>query len=133
MMRNDHPLAKLEEVDLEEIKKHNVVRIDKSQITLPLFEQISKEFNLKTNIEFENANWEIIKHYVKAGIGVGFVSEICMDNNEDELVYKKLNKYFPVMDYHIAIKKGKRFNEGLADFVKIIDPSFPVNNKNDNI
>jgi LysR family cys regulon transcriptional activator len=130
IMKSDHPLTKKKEINLKDISKYNIVRIDKKLITLPLFEQIFTKYKFKTNIEFENGNWEMVKHYVKAGIGVGFVSTVCLEENDKDLAYRKLNQFFPTaMDYQIIIKKGKYFNKILSEFVKIMDSDFPVNCK----
>ena len=126
IMHKNHPLAQVPEpIELTDINKYNTVRIDHNLITLPLFEAISKEFNFKTNIDFENANWEILKHYVKNDIGVGFVSTICIDE-KDDLVYKNLNQYFPKMNYQIIVKKGKILDEKVKDFIRIIDQDYPI-------
>lgn len=126
IMRPDHPLAEKKQIELKEIAQYNTVRIDKELIALPLFEQTFKEFKFKTNIDFKNADWEMIKHYVKAGVGLGFISTICIDEDDKNLVYKKLNKYFPPMDYQIVLKKGKHQSHLVCDFINVIDSNlFP--------
>lgn len=120
IMRNTHPLAKKDEIELKDISNYNTVRIDEGLISLPVFEAVFKEFNFKTNIKFENANWEIIKNYVKNDIGLGFVSTICVNQSDTDLASFKLNKYFPTMDYSITTKKGKIFSNAVSDFIDII-------------
>jgi DNA-binding transcriptional LysR family regulator len=117
IMPKNHPLEKIDKVTLEDIAKFNSIRIDKKLITLPGFEDKFQKYQFKTNITFENANWDIIKHFVKSSIGVGFVSEICIDKNDSNLIYKNLNHIFPQMEYSITSKKGKIHSRIISDFI----------------
>ncbi len=121
LMRNNHPLSKKHQIELEDIAKYDVVRIDKKLVALPIFEQVFKEFKFKNNIEFENGNWEIIRSFVKAGIGLGFVSTLFIDENDQDLTYKDLSRFFPSMDYSVMIKKGKSQSDAVKNFVWEID------------
>lgn len=123
IMHKNHPLAKNKKVNLNDISKYNTVRIEESLVILPLFNEVFKKFGFKSNIKFENADWEIIKSFVKAGIGLGFVSSLAIDKNDD-LVVKKLNDFFPTMDYQIAVRKGHFLYDELADFISLIDKDF---------
>lgn len=120
IMHKDHPLAEKIEVKLTDVSKYNVVRIDPSLITLPLFESAYKEFGFKTNIDFENGNWEMIKSFVRGGIGLGFVSELYITKNDSDLVCKKLNKYFPILEYKLVMKNGKYQTRETQEFVNIM-------------
>ena len=64
LINNDHELAKKKSLSLSEISNLNLIRIDPELITLPAFEEIIDANNLKTNIEFENGDWEILKKFV---------------------------------------------------------------------
>jgi len=70
LTRNDHPLAKETTINLSDVKKYELVRIDPKFITLPGFEEIIKSHGLQTSIEFEMADWEILKKFVNSNIGV---------------------------------------------------------------
>lgn len=120
IMHKDHPLAKKKDIKLQDISKYNTVRIDKKLISLPLFEEVFEEFGFKTNIEFENGNWEMVKQFVKTGIGLGFVSELYLTKDDKDLICKDLSKYFPVMEYKIITKNGKRLDFLAENFINIL-------------
>ncbi len=114
LLRKDHPLAKKKNLILSDIAKFELVRIDPKLITLPTFEAIIKTHGIKTNIEFEMSDWEILKKFVKADIGVAIVSNIILEGGqESDLTQRSLTNYFPEMTYGILIKKGKK-PSGLA-------------------
>lgn len=108
LVQKNHPLAIKKNIDFTDIKKYELVRIDPKLITLKSFEDTIKAHGVKTKIEFEMSDWEILKKFVEADIGVAVVSNIILEGNEDgDLIGRDLAKYFPKMTYGILIKKGK--------------------------
>jgi len=121
LIRKDHPLAKKKNVTLDEIAKFELVRIDPKLITLASFEEVIKAHNFKTTIEFEMSDWEILKKFVKANIGVAVISNIALEGEQDaELIGKTLTKYFPEMIYGVLVKKGKKLNGLSKEFVNLL-------------
>lgn len=121
IMRKNHPLADKEFNSLSDLKNFDLIRIDRNLITLPLFEEIIKKYNLKGSVEFENGNWEMLKHFVKENDFLALVSTICLDNNDKDLVMKNLSKFFPKMNYSIMHKNGVILKETAQEFIKAID------------
>jgi DNA-binding transcriptional LysR family regulator len=70
LTRANHPLAKKKNIKLPDIKRYSLLRLDKKFVTVPNFDDIAKHYGLKTKIEFEMANYEILKKFVKADIGI---------------------------------------------------------------
>ncbi len=107
IVNKNHPWAKKRISSLKDLKNFDLIRIDKSLITLPLFEAAVEEYGIAGSVEFENGNWEILKHFVKQDDFAAIVSTICIDKNDDNLVAKNLVKFFPKMNYCVAIKSGQ--------------------------
>lgn len=61
LIKKNHLLAKKNRVTLEDIKKYELVRIDPKLITLPTFEELIKSHGIRSSIEFEMGDWEILK------------------------------------------------------------------------
>jgi LysR family cys regulon transcriptional activator len=121
LIRKDHPLAKKRSINLSDVKKYELVRIDPKFITLPAFEEIIKSHGLKTYIEFEMSDWEILKRFVNAGIGVAMISNIVLEGEKNSnLIGRILTNYFPEMVYGILLKKGKNFSGLSKDFIKML-------------
>lgn len=114
LTRRDHPLAKKKKITLSDISEYELVRIDPKLITLPAFEELLKAHNIRSTIEFEMSDWEILKKFVKANIGIAMISNIVLEGEKDnELTERIMTDYFPEMTYGVLIKKGKRL-EGLS-------------------
>ena len=121
LTRKDHPLAKKKNIKLSDVAKYELVRIDQKLITLPAFEELLKAHKIRSTIEFEMSDWEILKKFVKAGIGIAMISNIVLEGDpESELVGKILTDYFPEMTYGILIKKGKRPEGLLKNFIHFL-------------
>ena len=106
MIPTDHPLVKKKNLTLHDVKEYELIRIDPHLITVPLFEETIKQYGLRTNITFENGDWEILKHLVRAGSGVAILSSICLNEGDKSLVSISLEQYFPSIHYGIITKKG---------------------------
>lgn len=118
LTNKNHSLAKKKDFNLKDVKPFNLVRIDPHLVTLPSFEEIIKSHGLKTNIEFEMSDWEILKRFVEADIGVAIISNIILEgDSKNNLVGRSLAKYFPEINYGILIKRGKILNNSTQDFI----------------
>lgn len=121
LSHKDHPLSKKKRVTLNDISKHELLRIDSKFITLPAFEELLKAHNIRSNIDLEMSDWEILKKFVKANIGVAMISNIILEGEkEEDLVQTDLTEYFPEMDYGIFIKKGKKIDGILREFLELL-------------
>jgi len=121
LTRKDHPLAKKKNIKLSDVAKYELVRIDQKLITLPAFEELLKAHKIRSTIEFEMSDWEILKKFVKADIGIAMISNIVLEGEYDsDLVGKILTDYFPEMTYGILVKKGRKLEGLLKVFVNLL-------------
>ncbi len=126
VMHKDHPLAKKTEknISFEAIAKYDLIRIDKKLIALPMFDEAVKEFNISSRITFENCNWETLRQFAKAGLGLIIVTKASLEETDDDLHAIPLTKFFPKMSYGIMIKKGRYLNKTVKNFINVLDPDF---------
>lgn len=124
LTNKDHPLTKKDKVTLADIKQYKLLRLDPQFITVPNFDEVAKCHGLETKIEFEMANYEILKKFIKADVGIAIVSSICLEDESDsDLVGRDLSDYFPGLTYGIMIKKGKIIHPLLQEFMNILQTS----------
>jgi DNA-binding transcriptional LysR family regulator len=121
LTRRDHPLVKKKMITLSDIAKYELVRIDQKLITLPAFEELLKAHKIRSTIEFEMSDWEILKKFVKADIGIAMISNIVLEaENDSDLVGRILTDYFPEMTYGILVKKGRKLEGLLKNFINLL-------------
>jgi len=125
LTHKDHPLATKKDLILSDIKEYKLLRLDPQFVTVPNFDSVVQEHGLKTSIEFEMANYEILKKFVKAEVGIAIVSGICLENEADkDLVSRDLSRYFPSLTYGMMVKKEKIHHPLLREFVGMLQNNY---------
>lgn len=124
IMPKDHALAIKKTISLEDIAAYNLIRIDQKLITLPLFEEAYKTYGWGSNIQLESGHWEMLKHFVRAGLGIAMVSTICIDERDDDLVGRSMLNYFPEMTYGIMTRKGAFMSDPVKEFITHMDHDY---------
>lgn len=125
IMHHEHPLANKEKVDLDDIKKYPLIRIDATQITLPLFEATVKQHKIDSNITFENGNWHMLKALVKENLGLAVVTDLVLDRDNSLIVKKSLSHIFPHMEYRIVTRRGIFLTKTMHRFIELCK-QYPV-------
>jgi DNA-binding transcriptional LysR family regulator len=120
VLNRDHPLASKKNVSLSDVAQYELIRIDPHLITLPAFEELVMAHKLQSNIEFEQGDWEILKKFVAAKIGVAIISNICLISQDKDLVAIPLTHYFPEMVYGICVKKSMQHSKSLISFINFL-------------
>lgn len=116
-----HPLSKKNRITLSDIRKYKLLRLDPQFITAANFDEVAKCHGLETKIEFEMANYEILKKFVKSGVGIAIVSSICLeDEGDQDLIGKDLSNYFSNLTYCLMIKKGKILSPLMKKFIDML-------------
>lgn len=117
LRKDDEILKKTGEITLEDIKDRELVKIDPKFITLPNFEQVIKRYGLKSSITFENADWEILKQFVRAKIGVALISDICIQGHDPDLVVIPMTRYFGEMIYSVYTRRVVKIRDIIDNFI----------------
>lgn len=124
LTNKNHSLTQKKNITLSDIKQHKLLRLDPQFITVPNFDEVAKCHGLETKIEFEMANYEILKKFVKAGVGIAIVSSICLEDESDkDLVGRNLSDHFPSLTYGVMMKKGKIAHPLLQEFANMLQTS----------
>jgi DNA-binding transcriptional LysR family regulator len=125
LVAKNHPIAIKGGANLEDLSKYELIRIDPKLITLPAFEEIIRAYGFKTKIEFEGGDWEMLKQFVRANIGIAMISNVCLSDMEyNDLVAIPITQYFPEMIYGVLIKKGKQLNDVQKIFIKSLTENY---------
>lgn len=120
IINKKHPFAGKQIKSLKDFANFDLIRIDQSLITLPLFEEVVRTYKLKGSIEFENGNWEMLKQLVGKNNFAAVVSQVCLDDNDRALEKINLSQFFPKMTYAIATKNRKITRPIIEDFIAAI-------------
>ena len=78
-----HPLAKRKSIRLKDIARYPLILPPRGQSTYRVVEMVFAEHSLEHDVKFEVGGYEIIKTYVKLGLGISIVMSHCLQENEE--------------------------------------------------
>jgi LysR family cys regulon transcriptional activator len=119
----DHPLAKVRKPTLRQLAAHPIVTYVFSfsgPSSLPLI--FAKE-GLTPNVVLTARDSDIIKTYVRLGLGVGIVASMAIDPHEDhDLVQIDTSELFPAHITWIGFRRGGLLRKYQLDFIHLFAP-----------
>ncbi|MGB4060706.1 MAG: CysB family HTH-type transcriptional regulator [Burkholderiaceae bacterium] len=119
-----HPLLERERLTLDDLDKLPLVTYHPSFTGRTRIDNAFAARDLKPNIVLEAIDSDVIKTYVKLGLGAGIVAEMAMggDNRDPDLASRPLGQLFGHNVARVAFKRGAylrnyvlRFAEFLSD------------------
>ncbi|MFT3665687.1 CysB family HTH-type transcriptional regulator [Piscinibacter sp.] len=122
VMPAGHPLAQLERVELEDLAVQPLVSYHPSFSGRTRVDQAFAARRLKPNIVLEAIDADVIKTYVRLGLGVGIVAEHAVrdDAPGGELVWRPLGHLFGRNVTRIAFKRGAYLRSFVYAFAEML-------------
>jgi LysR family cys regulon transcriptional activator len=122
VMPAGHPLAQLERIELEDLAIQPLVSYHPSFSGRTRVDQAFAARKLKPNIVLEAIDADVIKTYVRLGLGVGIVAEIAVrdDPPGGELVSRPLGHLFGRNVTRIAFKRGAYLRSFVYAFAEML-------------
>lgn len=117
----DHPLTKIKNITLQDIGKYGLVLPPSHFSSWRLIKMVFGLNGASYKIALEAGGWEVIKSYVKIGLGVSIVTDICItEKDREDLAIIPLEKYFPSRKYGVVTRKGKIITSPAKRFIEIL-------------
>ena len=122
VMPAGHPLAQVERISLEDLCVLPLVSYHPSFSGRTRVDQAFAARNLKPNIVLEAIDADVIKAYVRIGLGVGIVAEIAVrdDPPGGDLVSRPVGHLFGNNVTRIAFKRGAYLREFVYAFAEML-------------
>jgi DNA-binding transcriptional LysR family regulator len=124
--RPDHPLARKKRVSLKDIAKYPLILPPKEQSTFRVVEMVFAEHSLDYDVKLEVGGYDVIKKYVKLGLGISIVMSHCL-TSADRLHSVPLGRYFPKRTYGIVLRKGHALSPAAERFVDMLRADMKAN------
>ena len=117
----NHPLSKLKDVRLSDISPFGLILPPRHLSTWRIVKMVFAQHNCSYNVTLEAGGWEVIKRYVKIGLGVSIVTDVCItEQDREEMTVIPLDKYFPKRSYGIVTRKGKFLSTPAERFIDLM-------------
>ncbi len=117
----NHPLSKLENIQLSDISPYGLILPPRHLSTWRIVKMVFAQHNTNYTVKLEAGGWEVIKRYVKIGMGISIVTDVCITEvDRKELTIIPLDHYFPKRSYGIVTRKGKFLSTSAERFIDLM-------------
>jgi len=117
----DHPLSKVKKVTLKDISPFGLILPPRHLSTWRIVKMVFAQHNTSYSVTLEAGGWEVIKQYVKIGLGVSIVTDVCItERDKKEMTIIPLDQYFPKRSYGIVTRKGKFLSTPAERFIDLM-------------
>ncbi|MDE1949640.1 MAG: CysB family HTH-type transcriptional regulator [Burkholderiales bacterium] len=115
-----HPLAAVERPTLEQLAAEPLVLYHRTVSGRTRIDQAFARARLKPTLALEAIDSDVIKTYVKLGMGVGIVAELAMrdDGPESGLVWRPLGHLFGANVTRVAFRRGAYLRQFVYAFAE---------------
>jgi LysR family transcriptional regulator, cys regulon transcriptional activator len=117
-----HPLAHVERISLEQLAAEPLISYHPSFTGRTRIDQAFAARRLKPNVVLEAIDADVIKTYVKLGLGIGIVAEMAMreDAPGGDLVWRPVGHLFGQNVARIALKRGAYLRNFVYAFAEMM-------------
>ena len=123
VVRQDHPLAKLARVQLEDLVRYPIVTYDAAFAGRSHIDQAFAAKSLVPDVVLAAIDSDVIKTYVELGLGVGIVAAVAFDADRDRgLRALEAGHLFRSNMTRVAIRRGTFLRGFTYDFLELFAP-----------
>ncbi len=122
VMRADDPLAEFEKITLEQLANETLISYHPAFTGRKRIDAAFAQRRLKPNIALEAIDSDVIKTYVKSGLGVGIVAEMAVrdDPPGGELVHRPAGHLFGRNVTRVAFRRGAYLRGYVLTFAELL-------------
>lgn len=122
-----HPLTQVERLTLEELVRYPIITYDSGFTGRGQLDQAFQSCGLHPNIVLSAVDADVIKTYVRLGLGVGIIAKMAYDAKDDAgLQVLNAEHLFGASTTYIALNKDRYIRKYIYRFIEIIAPHLPV-------
>lgn len=119
----DHPLAKVKKITLEQLAEHPIVTYVFGFTGRSKLDEAFNMEGLTPKVVFTAADADVIKTYVRLGLGVGIVAGMAVDARQDsDLVVLDASHLFESSVTKIAFRRGTFLRGYMSAFIEQFAP-----------
>ena len=122
IVKPDHPLAQCEYLTIEELGKYPLITYTFGFTGASDLDYAFNSAGILPNIVFTATDADIIKTYVRMGLGVGIMASMAHTSADKDLVAIKADHLFRPSMTQIAFKNGAFLRHYMYDFINYFSP-----------
>jgi len=119
----DHPLASKQRLELADVAANPIVTYTFGFTGRSRLDQAFAAEGLEPNVVLTAVDADVIKTYVRLGLGVGIIANMAYDPQDDaDLVRLDANHLFQHSTTHIGFRRGTFLRAFMIDFIQMFAP-----------
>ncbi|MGL6162396.1 HTH-type transcriptional regulator CysB [Microbulbifer sp.] len=122
LVPRDHPLCQLGKLTLEEVARHPIVTYVFGFTGRSKLDEAFLEKGLSPKVVFTAADADVIKTYVRLGLGIGIVADMAVDEADEDLVALDASGLFESSVTKIGFRKGIFLRGFMYEFIQQFAP-----------
>jgi LysR family cys regulon transcriptional activator len=123
LVPKEHPLAKLDTVTLADVAEYSIVTYVFGFTGRSKLDEAFADHDLAANVVFTATDADVIKTYVRLGLGIGIVAHMAFDEEVDnDLVAIEAGHLFDSSITSIGFRKGTYLRGYMYDFITAFAP-----------
>ncbi|MGL1956706.1 MAG: HTH-type transcriptional regulator CysB [Colwellia sp.] len=128
IVRSDHPLAKKQDITISDIAKYSLVTYVFGFTGRSELDDAFESAGVKPKIAFTATDADVIKTYVRLGVGVGVIASMAIDPQIDsDLVTIDASHLFKASTTKIGFRRGNFLRGYMFDFIERFAPHLTKN------
>ncbi len=121
--KKDHPLAQKQLLALEDIVKYPIITYVQGFTGRYKQDEVFNQHQLQPNIVLTAVDADVIKTYVRLGLGIGIIADMAFNSEQDgDLSVLNVKHLFGVSTSQIAIKKDRYIKPCIYPFIEMFAP-----------
>lgn len=123
LVRPDHPLAREAQLGLRELAAHPIITYTFGFTGRSKLDQAFAAHGLRPDVVLTAVDADVIKTYVRLGLGAGIVADLAYDPKEDaDLVALRADHLFEHSTTHIGFRRSMFLRGYMYDFIAAFAP-----------
>ncbi|WP_299945199.1 HTH-type transcriptional regulator CysB [uncultured Microbulbifer sp.] len=117
-----HPLCQVDQLELDDVAKYPIVTYVFGFTGRSKLDEAFMEKGLSPKVVFTAADADVIKTYVRLGLGIGIVADMAVDGEDEDLVALDASRLFEPSVTKIGFRKGIFLRGFMFDFIQQFAP-----------
>lgn len=126
LIPRQHPLAGQPDVTLEHLAAWPLITYRSGMTGRSAIDQAFESASLKTDIVLSAQDSDVVKTYVKLGMGVGIVAETAVTDADQGISTLDVRHLFAASTVWMAVKRGQLQRDYLWQFMMLCNPNLSV-------
>ena len=123
LVPRDHPLASVSKLRVEDVAAHPIVTYVFGFTGRSKLDEAFRERGLEPRVVFTATDADVIKTYVRLGLGIGIVAQMAYDPSTDgDLVALDASHLFEPSVTKVGFRRGTYMRKFMYDFVELFAP-----------